>query len=256
MNRNKKDFLLKTILLQFCVCVILFGLLFAMKNSNLNLFYEIEKIFSEKLEESFSVEEAEEVFSNILKNKEENKKIRKTEETEYIPFEEPSLSAEIIASGGKDIKVSSAEEIPDNVSVDDYKLSYPMFLPVDGEITSEFGVRTHPITGDLRFHAGIDIAAKEGANISSAFDGIVVEADFDNWNGNYLKIKHDNNIMTVYCHCKKLNVKKGEKIRAGEVVATVGSTGSSTGPHLHFELRFNNISYNPQKALNEAVNEF
>ena len=60
--------------------------------------------------------------------------------------------------------------------------------------------------------------------------------------------------MSVYCHCEKLNVKKGQKIRAGEVIATVGSTGSSTGPHLHFELRINNISYNPQEAFKEAKN--
>ena len=60
--------------------------------------------------------------------------------------------------------------------------------------------------------------------------------------------------MTVYCHCETLNVKAGQNIRAGEVIATVGSTGSSTGPHLHFELRINNISYNPQKLLKEAKN--
>ena len=106
----------------------------------------------------------------------------------------------------------------------------------------------------MRFHAGIDIAAEKGTNIYSAFDGVVSEADYDKWNGNYLKIKHDNNIMTVYCHCEKLNVKKGQKIRAGEVIATVGSTGSSTGPHLHFELRINNVSYDPKTALNEAIN--
>ena len=129
-----------------------------------------------------------------------------------------------------------------------------MLLPLKGKTTSNFGVRTHPISGDLRFHAGIDIAAEKGTNIYSAFDGEIVEADYDNWNGNFIKIKHDNNIMTVYCHCDKLNVIKGQKIRAGEVIATVGSTGSSTGPHLHFELRIDNISYNPQKALKEAKN--
>jgi murein DD-endopeptidase MepM/ murein hydrolase activator NlpD len=175
-------------------------------------------------------------------------------ETDFEPFEEPSLSAEIIASGGRDIKVSSDEDIPKNVSVADYKLSQKMVLPLKGKTTSEFGIRTHPISGDLRFHAGIDIAAEKGTNIYSAFDGEVMEADYDKWNGNYIKIKHDNDIMTIYCHCEKLNVKKGQKIRAGEVIATVGSTGSSTGPHLHFELRINNISYNPQKAFKEAKN--
>ncbi len=250
MKKNKKDYLVKTLLLQFSVCIILFGLLFALKSSNSSLFIEIEKMFSGKLEENLEVEEVQSAFADI-KN---HSKSAKESETEYIPLEEPSLSAEIIASGGKDIKVSSKEEIPDNVSTDDYQLSQPMVLPLAGKTTSEFGTRTHPISGDLRFHAGIDIAAKEGTNIYAAFDGVVVHADYDKWNGNFLKIQHENGIMTVYCHCKKLNVKKGQKIRAGEIIATVGSTGSSTGPHLHFELRIDNVSYNPKKALSEAVN--
>ena len=262
MNKNKKDYLSKTLLFQFLVCLILFGLLFALKSSNSKLFAEIENTFSKKLEDNLSVDEAKTVFSNISEGKMnvtiDNNKETKVEQTEsetvFVPFEEPSLSAEIIASGGRDIKVSSNDEIPENVSVNDYILNQKMVLPLKGKTTSTFGVRTHPISGDLRFHAGIDIAAESGTDIYSAFDGEIIEADYDKWNGNYLKIKHDNDIMTVYCHCKKLNVKKGQKIRAGEVVGTVGSTGSSTGPHLHFELRINNISFNPEKALKEARN--
>ena len=264
MDKNKKDYLSKTLLLQFLVCLILFGLVFALKSSNAKLFTELENTFSKALEKNLSVEEAQSVFANLTEIKPESTSEKKTEseadaditeaETVFEPFEEPSLSAEIIASGGRDIKVSSNEDIPKNVSVADYKLSQKMVLPLKGKTTSEFGIRTHPISGDLRFHAGIDVAAEKGTNIYSAFDGEVMEADYDKWNGNYIKIKHDNDIMTVYCHCEKLNVKKGQKIRAGEVIATVGSTGSSTGPHLHFELRINNISYNPRKAFKEAKN--
>ena len=262
MNRNKKDYLSKTLLLQFLVCLILFGGLFALKSTNSPIFAELEKTFSKKLEENLSVEEAKSVFSDIAKtNSEETTEAEsKADETEaeaetvFVPFEEPSLSAEIIASGGKDVKISSNKDIPKNVSVDDYKLNQKMVLPLNGKITSPFGVRTHPISGDLRFHAGIDIAAEKGTNIYSAFDGEIIEAAYDKWNGNFIKIKHDNDIMTVYCHCETLNVTVGQKIRAGEVIATVGSTGSSTGPHLHFELRINNISYNPRKLLKEARN--
>lgn len=252
MKKKEKDYLVKTLLLQFFVCLIMFVVLLGFKSANYNLFFAVEDMFSDKLEENLSSDEAVSVFQNIKDSFSEEPETEA--ETEYIPLEEPSLSAEIIASGGKDIKVNSEKEIPENVSVHDYKLSQQMVLPLKGKTTSEFGVRTHPISGDLRFHAGIDIAADEGENIYSAFDGEVIEASFDKWNGNYLKIKHDNNIMTVYCHCKELNVKKGQVIRGGEVVGTVGSTGSSTGPHLHFELRINNISYNPQKAISEAKN--
>ena len=262
MVKNKKDYLTKTLLLQILVCFVLFGLLFLLKSSNSKMFTDIEKAFSKKLEDNLSIEEAKAVFSSItqaeyetLSNNDKNVfETEPEEESVFVPFEEPSLSAEIIASGGKDIKISSNEDIPDNVSIDSYKLNQQMVIPLKGKTTSEFGVRTHPISGDLRFHAGIDIAAEKGTNIYAAFDGEVIEADYDKWNGNYLKIKHDNNIMTVYCHCETLNVEKGQRIRGGEVIATVGSTGSSTGPHLHFELRINNISYNPQNALKEARN--
>ncbi len=253
MKKNKKDYLTKTLLLQFSVCLMLFLLLFLLKYNNSSFFYEIEEIFSSKLEENLKAEEIESVFKNI-KNYETTQTTEVEKETEYIPLEEPSLSAEIIAGGGSDVKVTSEDDIPDNASVADYTLNQKMVLPVVGNVTSEFGTRIHPISGDLRFHAGIDIAAELGTNIYSAFDGEVIYADYDQWNGNFLKIQHDNGIMTVYCHCEKLNVKKGQKIRAGEVIATVGSTGSSTGPHLHFEIRVDNVSYNPQKALSDAVN--
>lgn len=261
MNKNKNDYLTKTLLLQFLVCLILFGVVFALKSSNSALFSELKSAFSNKLEENLSLEEAKSVFAGITQKKPDTKaensekdEEENTTEEEYIPFEEPSLSAEIIATGGNDIKIKSQSEIPENVSVNEYKLSQKMVLPLKGKTSSEFGVRTHPISGDLRFHAGVDIAADLGESIYSAFDGVVLEADYDQWNGNYIKIKHDNDIMTVYCHCESLNVKKGQNIRAGEVIATVGSTGSSTGPHLHFELRIDNISYNPQIALKGAKN--
>ena len=175
MDKNKKDYLSKTLLLQFLVCLILFGLVFALKSSNAKLFTELENTFSKALEKNLSVEEAQSVFANLTEIKPESTSEKKTEseadaditeaETVFEPFEEPSLSAEIIASGGRDIKVSSNEDIPKNVSVADYKLSQKIVLPLKGKTTSEFGIRTHPISGDLRFHAGIDIAAVKGTNI-------------------------------------------------------------------------------------------
>lgn len=255
MDKKKKDYLTRTLGFQTAICFLLFGILFGLKQGNAELFNEIENLFSSKLSEQIQIEEAKEVFKSFSNASNDNMNKQTEEETVYVPLEEPSLSAEIIAEGGADVPISSEKEIPDNVSLDDYKLNQTMVLPLaDGHTTSEFGVRTHPISADLGFHAGIDIAAKEGSEIYAAFDGVVKVADSDIWNGNYIKLQHDNNIMTVYCHCSKLNVKAGQKIRAGEVIGFVGSTGNSTGPHLHFELRINDISYNPTKALESAVN--
>lgn len=274
MNKNKKDFVIRTILFQSLFCILLFGILFLLKQSNNDFFKAIEKEFSQNLSENISKNEAESVFKSISEkiissdNKTEkqsgNKKTTNNNpenilenETVFVPFDEPSLNATVEATGGKDIRISSLEEIPSNVSLNSYSLTEKMVTPViNGKITSKFGTRIHPISNELTFHAGIDIAADKGTPIYAAFDGKVIIADYDEWNGNFIKIKHENNIVTVYCHCDRLNVKKGDVIRAGEVIGFVGSTGSSTGPHLHFELRIGNVSFNPQIALNEAINAF
>lgn len=274
MNKNKKDFVVRTILFQSLFCFLLFGLLFLLKQSNSDLFKTIEKEISQYLSENISKNEAENVFKtineNFISSDNESKKQKSNgkptnnnpenileNETVFVPFDEPSLNATVEATGGKDIKISSLKETPSNVSLNSYRFTEKMINPVsNGKITSKFGTRIHPISGELTFHAGIDIAADKGTPIYAAFDGKVIAADFDEWNGNFIKIKHENNIVTVYCHCDHLNIKKGEVIRAGEVIGFIGSTGSSTGPHLHFELRINNISFNPQIALKEAINAF
>ena len=279
MTKNKKDFVVRAILFQSLFCILLFGLLFFLKQSNSQLFKTIESEFSHKLSENITKNEAESVFKaisdkitppSIDSNKTNNTNIDSTtekaltdnnpenileNETEFVPFDEPSLDATVEATGGVDIKIASSDEIPENVSLNSYTLTKKMINPViNGKITSEFGSRIHPISNELTFHAGIDIAANMGTPIYAAFDGKVLLADYDKWNGNYMKIKHENGLMTVYCHCDSLNVKKGENIRAGEVIGYAGSTGSSTGPHLHFELRIDNVSFNPQIAFNEALN--
>ena len=279
MIKNKKDFVVRAILFQSLFCILLFGLLFFLKQSNSELFKSIESEFSDKLSENITKNEAQSVFKSISdkitppsidSNKTNNTNIDSTtekaltdnnpenileNETEFVPFDEPSLNATVEATGGVDIKIASSDEIPENVSLNSYTLTKKMINPViNGKTTSEFGARIHPISNELTFHAGIDIAADLETPIYAAFDGKVAVADYDKWNGNYMKIKHENGLMTVYCHCESLNVKKGENIRAGEVIGYVGSTGSSTGPHLHFELRIDNVSFDPQIALNEALN--
>lgn len=258
---NKKDYLIKTVLFQILICTFLFIIVYALKMNGNTFFVELDNLLYNKLNNNSVVEEVVDVFSKqktkVDKNEVTTEPSTVTEETEnetvFVPFEEPSLNAEINGTGGADVQINSEMEIPKNVSVSSYKLNRKMIKPLSGTITSEFGPRIHPIGGDLRFHAGIDIAADKGTPIYAAFDGVVQEAGYDKWNGYYIKLKHDNNIMTVYCHCEKLNVKKNQVIRAGESVATVGSTGSSTGPHLHFELRINNKSFDPSIALKESI---
>lgn len=128
------------------------------------------------------------------------------------------------------------------------KENYSMTVPVIGTITSEFGVRnsSNPIVSS--YHSGLDIAANTGTQILAALDGEVLEAATDTYYGNYLKIQKDDLIM-IYAHCSKLLVKAGDQVKKGELIAYVGNTGNSTGPHLHFELRYQNRLVDPRDIL-------
>ena len=120
--------------------------------------------------------------------------------------------------------------------------------PLSGTITSEFGAREATIEGMTTDHKGIDIAANKGTSIKAAIAGTVSVAEENSEYGKFIKIINGD-VMTVYAHCDKLKVKVGDKIKAGKVIATVGSTGNSTGPHLHFEIRLENRYINPRLLI-------
>lgn len=102
------------------------------------------------------------------------------------------------------------------------------------DISSPFGWREHPISGEESFHNGIDIPAEEGADIAALLDGTVVYADWYDGYGYTVVLDHGDTFYTLYGHCSQLYVAAGTFVQAGQVIAAVGSTGYSTGPHLHF----------------------
>lgn len=117
--------------------------------------------------------------------------------------------------------------------------------PVMGVITSGFGYRTHPIDGEWKEHEGIDIMAEEGTPIKAFAAGKVDYVGESPAYGMYLQLKHNNGVTSFYAHCSALLVKKGQKVKAGDVIAKVGSTGNSTGPHLHLELKKDGVRIDP-----------
>lgn len=129
------------------------------------------------------------------------------------------------------------------------KENYKFKIPLNGTITSAFGVRDsdNPIVSS--YHTGTDIAANEGTAIIAALSGEVIKATTDVAYGKHIIIQTDN-VKTLYAHCSKLNVKVGQKINQGEIIGYVGSTGFATGPHLHFEIIYNDRFVNPQDVLN------
>lgn len=126
-----------------------------------------------------------------------------------------------------------------------FKSDEEITVPVHGEITSEYGNRTNPVSGEYLMHSGVDIAADQGAEIRAAYSGIVSEVGSNSVGGNYISLVHRDGSETLYCHCSKIIAEKGDVIRAGETIALVGSTGRSTGPHLHFEITVDGKTENP-----------
>jgi murein DD-endopeptidase MepM/ murein hydrolase activator NlpD len=127
--------------------------------------------------------------------------------------------------------------------------STPSVWPVRGWVTSSFGNRISPLTGELQFHAGIDITAEIGTPVVAPADGVVIKAGFEAGYGNMVELSHGYGLKTVFGHNSRLNVKPGQHVQRGDIVAYVGDTGSSTGPHLHYEVRLNSLPVNPDRYL-------
>lgn len=121
-----------------------------------------------------------------------------------------------------------------------------LIRPISGIITSRFGVRS---SIRVSSHTGLDIAASTGTPIAAAASGTVTFSGRKGSFGNMIVITHSNGVQTYYAHCSKLYVSAGTKVSQGQTIATVGSTGNSTGPHLHLEVRVNGVAYNPQNYV-------
>ena len=124
--------------------------------------------------------------------------------------------------------------------------------PGVGFIASTYGRREDPVYGGGEFHNGVDFAAPMRTPIYATAPGIVADANFSETNfGNHLRINHENGFFTLYAHCSELKVKKGDIIKRGDLIALVGSTGKSTGSHLHYEVHIGmDPAYNPQEFIN------
>ena len=119
----------------------------------------------------------------------------------------------------------------------------------ESRVTSEFGYRSDPFTGETRGHTGMDLAVPTGTPVRAALPGTVTAAQYHSSYGYYVMIDHGGGFVTLYAHCSKLLVAEGQQVQAGDIIAEVGSTGRSTGNHLHFEVRINGEKQNPRSYL-------
>lgn len=234
--------------------------IFSKVTDNGTKYYKYYAITDDKNEKTYvaSFKEAEEIVEGLKKKKSANSSdigIVEKYDTSLKEFtgvdtaisklyEKPKVTIKKTTSSYSSPSVSNYSS---GKSYSKVEIGIALIKPVSGTIMSRFGsndsVRSHT-------HTGLDIAAPKGTPIKAAAGGTVTySGNANDGYGNYVVISHGNGIQTVYAHCSRLLVSKGQHISQGEVIAKVGSTGNSTGNHLHLEIRKNGVSYNPQYYL-------
>lgn len=205
------------------------------KNVYVNLYSE------EKEKEVETKQESDKLDSNEVKIYEETSNSVK-EDSSKENIGSAVESEKIVAT------VSSSVSSELNIIEKIKKTNVKFVKPVSGVITSKFGAREVIFEGIDSYHTGTDIATNEGTKVVSSIKGKVTVATYNKYNGNYVEVENGD-ITTKYCHLSKISVKKGENIKAGEKLGEVGSTGLSTGPHLHFEIVYDGVKVDPQLVL-------
>ena len=146
------------------------------------------------------------------------------------------------------VAVSSSVDSSSSLIDEFNKKNITFVIPVNGVVTSPFGEREVIFEGVDSYHYGTDIAANTGTNVLSSISGKVTRATYNKYNGNFVEVTNGD-VATIYCHMSKLSVKVGDKVKQGEKIGEVGSTGLSTGPHLHFEIVYNGTKIDPEQVL-------
>ncbi len=223
-NENKKDFYVRIMIVQILVVALLSGGLFTFKKLSPDKFELLRQSYIQIMKKDIS---AKDVFSKIK-------------------------NYNFSQQGGDDISVFSPQT---GTSFSPYYISSEICTPVSGKISSKFGYRINPVTKSFAFHSGIDIGAESGEKIKAAYYGKVSKVDYDDISGNYVILTHSDGLVTKYLHCSEIIVEEGMVVRSGETIALVGSTGRSTGPHLHFTVEINGKKVDPLYVLDSYDNK-
>lgn len=257
-QKNKTDYLVRLMLLQCLICGLIVSGIFIASKISPSFFEKIKEDYTKIMLKDMTAGEfaqdvknaAEDVFSysDVLSASSDEYTV---DSYEVIGDEtgETVAVGEIVnqGSGGEDIQVKEAAK---GTSFAPYYVSVAPVMPVkNARITSGFGYRTNPVSGKYGFHTGIDLAADEGTPVAASFYGKIIETGSSDVWGNYVLMEHSEDFQTYYCHLSEIYVKEDTIIRQGETIGLVGSTGWSTGPHLHFEVRINGVRVNPASLL-------
>lgn len=170
-----------------------------------------------------------------------------TSKSEPVTNKKPEVSTKPASKPSTSSTTATKKDDTSTTTSSSGHLIWP--VPSCHSISSGYGYRIHPVTGVRKLHAGIDIPCSTGTSIVAAASGTVVDAGYNSYNGNYLKISHGNGLETMYLHCSKLLVSSGSRVSGGQTIAKSGATGMVSGAHLHFVVKKNGNYVNPQNYL-------
>ena len=185
----------------------------------------------------------------------ENTKIVRENFISKLSDQEKSIQAQIDEYNTRFAEINSEILAIARDGIDTQYIGGELAWPVPGytRISSKYGMRTHPITGVYKLHTGVDIGAPLGANFIAANDGIVTKAGYNGAYGNMVIIDHGGGVSTLYAHGSEILVQVGQTVKRGDAILKVGSTGYSTGPHAHFEVRLNGVVTDPMPYITNGL---
>lgn len=254
VNNEKKDIrLLKKMIVQILICISIYLVIYFINNSE----YVFSKDFINKINEILSYDvnfmdlynTIKDQYNKIIVNNSEQEQPKQTKEQEENTTQDGIGGAVEDLQNTSDVKEETTKELSQSEQdIINVKNTTTFIKPIEGIISSKYGQRDTATGRVPKNHTGTDIAANLGTKIKSASDGEVVLASEEGDYGKHLKIQIGE-VSIIYAHCNILYVKQGDKVTQGQEIAEVGSTGNSTGPHLHFEIRINGEHVNPQKYL-------
>ena len=206
-----------------------------------------KKILAEKKKQVIENKQKQQKKTQVLANT----KIMRQYYISKLSTEEQALQAKIDVYNSQVSAIESEIKLIVLNSISPDYIGGAMIWPIPGytTITSEYGMRVHPITGAYKLHTGTDIGAPMGADFVAAANGVVVKAEMTPAYGNMVIIDHGGGVQTLYAHGSEIVVQMGQEVKAGTPVLKGGSTGYSTGPHAHFEIRINGQTVNPMEYL-------
>ena len=254
VNNEKKDIrLLKKMIVQILICISIYLVIYFINNSD----YVFSKDFINKINEILSYDvnfmdlynTIKDQYNKIIVNNNEQEQPEQTKEQEENTTQDGIGGAVEDLQNTSDVKEETTKELSQSEQdIINVKNTTTFIKPIEGIISSKYGQRDTATGRVPKNHTGTDIAANLGTKIKSATDGEVVLASEEGDYGKHLKIQIGE-VSIIYAHCNILYVKQGDKVTQGQEIAEVGSTGNSTGPHLHFEIRISERTVDPQSIL-------